>query len=57
MKITGGIKVTKRKKKSRKNNIAGTFFFAYQSVEKSGSCDNVDAIRSVASFLGNKAIT
>ena len=53
----GGNEVAKGKKKAAKKNNTGTYFFAYQSVEKSGSCDNVDAIQSVAKYLGSKAIT
>ncbi len=46
-----------KKKKSSKANNSGAIFFAYQSKQKSGNGDNVDAIQSVAKSLGTKAIT
>ncbi len=50
--------MAKRKKNKKKlNTTIGTYFFAYQSVEKSENCDNVDAIHSFVRHLGSKAIT
>ncbi len=49
--------MSKKKKKSEIKNNRGSFFFAYQSVEKTGNCDNVDAINKLAKHLGDKAIT
>ena len=46
-----------KKKKNKKKNLSGTYFFAYQSGEKSGNCDNVDAIHRLVRYLGNKAIS
>ena len=34
-----------------------TFFFAYQSTEKSGSCNNADAFRAAAESLNGRATT
>jgi hypothetical protein len=47
----------KSRKKNRADSSRGSYFFAYQSKEKSGNCDNVDAIQSVAKTMGQKATT
>lgn len=48
--------MSRKKRKAQKDNIRGSFFFAYQSSEKSGNCDNADAIKNLAGYMGNKAV-
>ncbi len=45
-------------KKANKSKVQGkTFFFAYQSSEKSGTCNNADAFRAASESLNGRAIT
>ena len=45
-----------KKGKNRKQK-SGTIFFAYQSAEKSGNSDNVDAISKAINWLGASAVS
>ena len=49
--------MTKKKRKKQNSSNKDSIFFAYQSIEKSMTCDNVDAIQNLAKYLGSKAVT
>jgi len=48
--------MAKGKKKRAANRVGNKIFFAYQSAGKSGTCDNVDAIRDAVKKIGSSAI-
>jgi len=49
--------MAKKSTNKKTANVASGIFFAYQSAEKSGNGDNVDAIKEAVSKLGNTAKT